>query len=367
MRIEAAVFRRVGELPAIEVIDLDPPRGDEVLVRIAATGICGYDMHVLDGTLPEPMPLVLGHEASGIVEEVGPGEVDLVPGDHVVLSIVPSCGHCSACRAGRVNLCSTAAKMATTGMLGDGTSRLHAGPEVIHHFNSVSSFASYAVVPASGAVRIDPRFDLNVAALLSCAVLTGAGAVFNTAAVPAGASVAVIGCGGVGLSVIEAAKIAKASQIVAIDTRPRNLELAMSVGATHTVDASNQDARASVHRLLPGGVDFVFEAVGSAPTIEQAWALTAAGGATIVVGLAPKGTVVGIDTWGFINEKRILGCFMGSARPAVDVPRLAALVDSGELRVDAMASAKVGLAELPSALEAVKAGESIRCLVVNEA
>ncbi len=366
MRIQAAVFRRVGELPAIEVIELDPPKDGEVLVRIAATGICGSDMHVLDGSLPEPMPLVPGHEAAGIVEEVGPGDVDLVPGDHVVLSIVPSCGHCEACRAGRLNLCATAGQMAATGTLADGTSRLHAGDEVIHHFSAVSSFATHAVVPASGAVRIDPRFDLNVAALLSCAVMTGAGAVFNTAAVPEGASVAVIGCGAVGLSVIEAARIAGASMIVAVDTRTRNLELARSVGATDAVDASASDARASILGLSPGGVDFAFEAVGSAPTIEEAWAVTAAGGALVVVGLPPKGTVVGIDTWGFIYEKRILGCFMGSARPAVDVPRLVALVDSGELRVDAMATDKVTLAELPRVLEAVKAGESIRCMVVND-
>jgi S-(hydroxymethyl)glutathione dehydrogenase/alcohol dehydrogenase len=237
---------------------------------------------------------------------------------------------------------------------------------VIHHFNSVSSFATHAVVPASGAVRIDPQFDLDAAALLSCAVLTGAGAVFNTAAVPAGASVAVIGCGGVGLSVVEAARIAGASPIVAIDTRTRNLELARSVGATHVVDAASAEVRGSVRKISPGGVDYAFEAVGSGPTIEEAWGLTAVGGATVVVGLAPKGTVAGINTWGFISEKRILGCFMGSSRPDVDVPRLAALVDSGELRLDAMATDRVRLAELPRALEAVKAGESVRCLIVND-
>lgn len=366
MRIKAAVFRTVGELPAIETIDLDPPQGDEVLVRIAATGICGSDMHVLDGSLPEPMPLVPGHEASGIVEQVGPGEVDLVVGDHVVLSIVPSCGHCAACRAGRVNLCATAGQMASTGTLSDGTSRLHAGSEVIHHFNSVSSFATHAVVPASGAVRIDRRFDLNTAALLSCAVMTGVGAVFNTASVPSGATVAVIGCGAVGLSVIEAARIAGASMIVAVDTRERNLEIARSVGATAVVDAGGSDVRASIFGLCARGVDFAFEAVGSAPTIEDAWAVTAVGGAMVVVGLPPKGTVVGIDTWGFICEKRILGCFMGSARPSVDVPKLVSLVDSGQLRVDAMATDKVTLDELPNALQAVTAGESIRCIVVNE-
>src|SRR5579863_758054 len=373
MDISAAVMRRIGEFD-IEEIELDPPQPGEVLVEIAACGLCGSDLHVIDGLIPEPMPLVLGHEAAGTVVALGQGVTHLTSGDHVVLSIVPSCGQCRACRSGRSNLCEVAGRMAATGTLADGTARLHLAGERLHHFNSVSSFASHAVVPASGAIRIDKDIDLELAALLSCAVTTGVGAVLNTAAVPAGATVAVIGCGGVGLSVVQGARIAGASCIIAIDTRPNSLELARTLGATDVLQAqgaaseSKEEAFANlvqaVRDLTNGGVDFAFEAYGSPSTIEQAWAMTAVGGASVVVGLPPKGSVASLDPWGFICEKRVLGCFMGSADPARDIPRLVELADRGELRLDALATDRVGLRDLAKAVDATRSGRGIRYLVI---
>jgi S-(hydroxymethyl)glutathione dehydrogenase/alcohol dehydrogenase len=365
VKIAAAVLRSVGGPVTIEEVDLDPPKAGEALVRVAASGICGSDLHVIDGSLPEPLPLVLGHEAAGIVEEVGPGVSSLARGDAVVLSIVPFCGLCSACRRGRVHLCELAGTMASTGTLRDGTSRLHAGGETLHHFNSVSSWATHAVVPESGAVRLEVPLDLERAALLSCAVLTGVGAVLNTAAVPAGATVAVIGCGGVGLSVIEGARIAGASRIVAFDQRASILDAALSAGATDAVDANEGSMVDSLHARQPAGADFVFECVGRSALIEQAWQMTSIGGTTVVVGLPPKGTASTIDNWGFICDKKLLGCFLGSGRPAIDVPRYAELAVRGELRLGGIATDRVSLEELPEALRRAGQGESVRYLLVN--
>lgn len=366
MRIRAAVLRQPGGPLAIEEIELDAPKAYEVLVRIAACGICASDLHVLHGDLPEPMPLVLGHEASGVVEKVGPGVGSLSPGDHVVLSIVCACGSCAACTSGRPHLCSVSGQMAGSGTLADGTSRMHSAGEVIHHFNSVSGFAERVVVPQSGAIRIPAEIDLETAALLSCALTTGVGAVLNTAAVPPGATVAVIGCGGVGLSVVQGARLAGAARIIAIDPRAASLELAGDLGATEIIEASASDVVEAVLERMPGGVDYVFEALGTPETIAAAWAMTASGGTTVVVGLPPKGSVVPIDTWGFICDKRILGCFMGSANPAVDIPRLAALAQSGELVIDALATNRVALSALPETMALAGKGRAARYLVIPD-
>jgi S-(hydroxymethyl)glutathione dehydrogenase / alcohol dehydrogenase len=365
MRMQAAVLWQPGTPVEILDVDLAAPRDQEVLVKIAACGVCASDLHVVDGDLPEPMPLVLGHEASGVVVETGPRVEGLEAGDHVVLALVPSCGRCETCLAGRPNFCELSAQMGATGTLADGTSRLSVDGTQLHHFNSVSSFAEYAVVPESAAVAIRTDVPLDVAALVSCAVITGYGAVFNTAGVEEGASVAVWGCGGVGLNVVQAARLAGARQIVAVDARPEKLETARLLGATDLVTAgADGDTVAAVRDLSDGGVDYAFEAVGREQTVREAWDAARAGGTTVVLGLMPKGKLLTIDPWHFIYEKTLKGCFLGSARIGTDIPRIVDRYHAGELDLDELISHRMTLAELPEAFDRLRAGNAARQLVV---
>jgi S-(hydroxymethyl)glutathione dehydrogenase/alcohol dehydrogenase len=362
---QAAVLWKPGTPVEILAVELEPPRAGEVLVRIAACGVCASDLHVVDGWLPEPLPLVLGHEASGVVVETGPGVERLRPGDHVVLALAPSCGECESCRRGRRHLCELGERMAETGALADGTSRLSVDGVRLHHFNAVSSFAEHAVVPESVAVRIRKDVGLETAALVGCAALTGWGAVTRIAGVEQGASVAVWGCGGVGLSALQAARLAGAGTIVAVDTRAEKLELAERLGATDTVRAVPDAATARrVRHATGGGVDYAFEAIGSEETIREAWDALGPGGTVVVLGIPPKGASVTIDTWGFISEKAIKGCFLGSAQIQEDVPRLVDLYAEGALRLEELVSDRLPLARLPEALERLRSGDAVRQLIV---
>jgi S-(hydroxymethyl)glutathione dehydrogenase/alcohol dehydrogenase len=365
VKARAAVLWRPGEPVEILEVDLAPPKAGEVLVKIAACGVCASDLHVVDGELPEPMPLVLGHEASGLVVETGPGVEGLKEGDHVVLALVPSCGRCRPCREGRPNFCEVGGRMAATGTLADGTSRLSVNGTELHHFNSVSSLADYAVVPESAAVAIRQDMPLDVAALFGCAVITGYGAVVNTARVEAGASVAVWGCGGVGLNCIQSARLAGAATILAIDVSSEKLEAARRFGATTVVNAQADDPVSAVRDATGGlGADYVFEAIGREETVRQAWDAARAGGTVVVVGMIPKGQTLTIDPWHFIYEKTLKGCFLGSARIAIDIPRLANLYVEGRLQLDELVSRKLPLAELPEAFDRLRAGDVLRQVVV---
>jgi S-(hydroxymethyl)glutathione dehydrogenase/alcohol dehydrogenase len=365
MKTEAAVLWRPGEPVEICEVELAPPREGEVLVEIAACGVCHSDLHVVEGALPEPLPLVLGHEASGRVQAVGPGVESLEPGDHVVLALVPACGTCAECVGGRPNFCQVGARMAATGTLADGTSRLSLNGTTLHHFNSVSSFARHAVVPESVAVKIRVDVALDNVALVGCAVLTGCGAVLNTAEVGEGASVAVWGCGGVGLNVVQGARLAGAAQIVAIDTRPDKLGLARTFGATDVVEAGREvDVVAVVRDLTGGGPDYAFEAIGTEPTIQQAWEAAGPRGTVVVVGIMPKGKTLTIDPWQFFSEKTLKGSFLGSARVREDVPRLVDLYAVGDLRLEELIDRRIRLSELPEAFERLRAGDGLRQLVV---
>ena len=356
---------RPGEPVEIAEVDLAPPREGEVLVKIAACGVCASDLHVVDGDLPEPLPLVLGHEASGVVAEVGPGVDTLAPGDHVVLALVPSCGECAECRRGRPTFCEVGARMAATGTLADGTSRLSLNGTTLHHFNSISSFAGHAVVPESVAVKIRPDVPLETAALLGCAVLTGFGAVVNTAQVREGASVAVWGCGGVGLNVVQGARYAGAAQIVGVDLRREKLDLARLLGATDVVEAaSGVDVVSAVRELTAGGPDYAFEAIGTEATIQQAWQAAGARGTVVVVGIMPRGRALTIDPWQFFAEKTLKGSFLGSARVRTHIPLLADLYSGGVLQLDPLVSRRIRLDELPEAFDRQRAGEELRQLVV---
>jgi S-(hydroxymethyl)glutathione dehydrogenase/alcohol dehydrogenase len=365
VKTEAAVLWHPGEAVEILEVDLAPPREGEVLVDIAACGVCHSDLHVVDGDLPEPLPLVLGHEASGVVAEVGPGVESLAPGDHVVLALVPACGRCAECIQGRPNFCEVGARMAATGTLADGTSRLSLNGTTLHHFNSVSSFSGHAVVPESVAVKIRDDVSLDTVALVGCAVLTGCGAVSNTAGVPEGACVAVWGCGGVGLNIVQGARLAGAAQIVAVDVRPEKLELARDLGATAVVHADEGvDVVAAVRELTDGGPGYAFEAIGTEPTVQQAWEAAGPRGTVVVVGILPKGKTLTIDPWQFFAEKTLKGSFLGSARVREDIPRLIDLYAAGELRLEELVDRRIPLAELPAAFDRLRAGDGLRQLVV---
>jgi Zn-dependent alcohol dehydrogenase len=349
----------------IEVVDveLDGPRAGEVLVKIAASGVCASDLHVLDGELPEPFPIVLGHEAAGVVVETGPEATRLAAGDHVLLTLVPSCGVCPRCKRGLQNFCERAWNAAGEGGLLDGTSRLSRNGTSIAPFGLVGAFAEYAVVPESGAVVIPDEAPLGTACLISCAVVTGVGAVLNTAAVPEGASVAVWGCGGIGLNVVQGARLAGASEIVAVDVRPEQLELARRVGATATVHAGEQDTVEAVRELTGGGADYVFEALGRESTIQQAWAAAAIRGTVVVVGMMPRGAALEIDPWNFVTEKTLKGCFLGSTRIHEDIPRLVELYLTGELRLDDLVSRRLPLDRIQDAFDDLRAGTTARQVI----
>jgi Zn-dependent alcohol dehydrogenase len=364
MKITAAVLAGPGMRFEVGEVDLAPPGVGEVLVKVAASGLCRSDLNALVGKRSlTPFPVVLGHEAAGVVVDTGPGIERLRPGEPVVMSIVPSCGHCPACKRGLPNHCATASAVMAAGNLLDGSSRLTRGGERVSHFLAVSSFAQYAVVPESGAVAVRPDMPLDQAALISCAVLTGFGAVHHTAQVRPGSRVAVFGCGGVGLNIVQGARIAGAARIIAIDVNSEKLELSRRLGATNLVHAAEQDPVAAIRDLV-GGVDYAFEALGSEQTIRQAWDSLDVRGEAVVVGLMRHGATVTLDADPFVDEKRIRGCYFGSSVLAQDVPALVDLYLTGELLLDDIISHRIGLPDLDEAFERLRAGEGARSVVV---
>jgi S-(hydroxymethyl)glutathione dehydrogenase/alcohol dehydrogenase len=369
-RVRAAVLRAPGAEVELLDVELERPRAGEVEVAITAAGVCGSDVHVLAGDWDVPMPVVLGHEGAGVVTRVGDGVTDLAAGDHVVLSWVPQCGECRQCRAGRPWQCELVATVvAPGGVLYDGTSRWRqTDGEVLHHYLGVSAFAERVVVPRSGAVRIREDAPLDVVAVVGCAVATGVGAVLHTAAVPAGATVAVIGCGGVGLCCVQGARLAGAATIVACDLDPAKLEVAVRVGATGTVDARAGDPVAALRAAAPDGLDFVFDAIGRIETTEQAIAALGLGGAAVVVGLPPTGRTARFDPLVLAeSNQRILGSNYGSVDPQRDIPWLVDRYMDGELDLDALVSGRRPLEEAGAALADLAAGRSLRTLLITGA
>ena len=272
--VKAAVLYETKTPLVVEELDLDEPQAGEVLVKIGAAGICRSDRHFMHGDAPIALPVVLGHEGAGTVEKVGPGVTSVRPGQQVILSFVPACGRCKSCITGNSHLCDNHA--ATGPNMYDGTTRLHKGDQRIHHMGKTACFAEYSVVPEAGCVPIDSPVPMDKAALIGCCVLTGVGAVTSSANVKPGSTVAVIGCGGVGLNVIMGAALVNASKIIAVDIRESQLEFAMKFGATHTVNASDKDPVAQVRELTDGkGADYTFEVFGSADTVKAAYDMRA--------------------------------------------------------------------------------------------
>ena len=357
------MLREPGAAVTVEEVELAPPREDEVLVRVAAAGVCRSDLHFADGILGEGRwPMVLGHEGAGVVESVGERVTHVAPGDRVAFSFVPPCARCSACRSGRPNLCETAGRAALRGTLLDGTSRLRLDGTELQHCLLTSCFAERAVLAGAGAIPLPDGIPLWQAALLGCGVVTGVGAVRNTARVQPGAAVCVVGCGGVGLHVLAGAKLADAATIVAVDRDPAKLELARRRGATHVLDVA--EGPRAVRRLTDGGVDHAFEVVGRPETIRFAWDVLRPGGSAVVVGLAGRGVEVSLPAIEFLSEKSILGCYYGSADVAVDLPELVQLVGDGQLELGEVVSHFANLEGVQDALDRLRAGEGARTILV---
>ena len=372
MRIRAAVLNEMGAAAPyaqsqplkIEEIELDPPGPGEVLVKIAAAGLCHSDLSVIEGNRPRPMPMALGHEAAGVVQELGTGVDDLKKGDHVVMVFVPSCGHCLPCSEGRPALCEPGAAANTAGTLLSGARRLHRDGHDVHHHLGVSGFAEYATVSRRSLVKVDPELPLDEAALFGCAVLTGVGAVINTGRVPAGSTVAVVGLGGVGLSSILGAVAAGASRVVAVDLSDEKLGLARQIGATDTFNAGSPDAVNEIKEALKGGVEYAFEMAGSVRALELAYKITRRGGTTVTAGLPPPTHTLPLPAVNLVAEERTLkGSYIGTCVPVRDLPRYVELYRRGKLPVDRLMSAHLRLDEINHGFDLLQQGKVVRQVV----
>lgn len=358
--MKAAVLREApGEL-AVEEVTVAAPESREVLVANAAAGLCHSDLHFMDGSYPWPLPAVLGHESAGVVTAVGKDVSYVAPGDHVITCVSVFCGECERCLTGHPALCSDPSVRRPFGA----PPRLSKGEEPISQFSELGSFAEELLVHERAVVKIPADIPLDRAALVGCGVITGVGAVFNTAKVSPGTTVAVVGCGGIGLNCVQGARIAGALRVIAVDTVASKLELAASFGATDLVDAGAGDPVAQVRDLTGGGVDYSFEAIGTKPTVEAVYAMARPGGTAVVIGMLPLGTKVEIDGGDFLAERRLLGCLMGSNRFRVDMPRILELYRQGRLKLDELVSARITLDGLNAAAAELRTGTVARSVVV---
>lgn len=372
MKITAAVlhnsplpppYRKTRPLH-IEEVDLAPPQYGEVLVEVKAAGLCHSDLSVINGDRPRPVPMVLGHEAAGIVREIGDHVTTVEPGDHVVMVFVPSCGHCIPCCEGRPALCEPGNAANGRGELLGGGRRLSIQAEPVHHHVGVSAFASYTVLSERSLIKIDPSIPFEIAALFGCAVLTGVGAVVNSASLRAGQSVAIAGLGGVGLSAVLGAVAAGASRIVALDLSEEKLAFARTLGATDCFNAARSTVVDEVREATGGGVDFGFEMAGSVRALETAFAITRRGGTTISAGLANPASTFALSPVKLVGEERVLrGSYVGSCVPKRDIPRYAALYQRGRLPVDKLLTSTSPLAEINQALDSLAQGQTVRHIV----
>jgi Zn-dependent alcohol dehydrogenase len=365
MQIQAAILWEQGQPLSVECTDLDHPGPGEVLVEVRAAGVCHSDLHPARGDWPMKTPAVLGHEGAGIVREVGAGVDSLRRDDHVVFCWAPACGACPPCREGRAVLCDRVEKVTYRNRLPSGEARLRARNRPVAPFLGTACFADFAVVAEAGAVRVPPDVSFAALATVGCAVVTGVGAVTNAARVTAGARVAVIGAGGVGLNVIQAAATAGAEAVIAIDLRPAPLEIAKRFGATHVVPAA--DGVADVVRELTAGrgADIVFDTVGFAATLSDALASTRKGGTVVLTGLSGGDTRSAFPMFPFVmEEKRLTGSVYGSGQPSRDIPDLVARYQAGRLKLDELVSRTYPLSGINDALAALAAGDGARGIIL---
>lgn len=360
--MKAAVLREVNHPLEIEDIQISKPESREVLVRTVAAGVCHSDLHFQNGSYPYSLPTVLGHEAAGIVEAVGSDVTYVKPGDHVISCLSAFCGHCEFCLTGHMSLCQEPELQRTS----EQPSRISKDGNHLEQFLNLSSFAEYMLLHEHAIAKIRDDMPLDRAALIGCSVTTGIGSVIHTAAVEPGSTVAVIGCGGVGLSCINGAAIAGASRIIAIDTIASKLSLARKFGATDVVDARQEDTIQSVREMTGGGVHYAFEAIGLKSTAEQAFKIIRRGGTATIIGMIPFGTMVEIHGPEFLGEKKLQGSYLGSNRFRVDMPRFVDFYLAGKLNLDDMISNRIKLEDINEAFAQLKTGEVARNVIMFE-
>ena len=369
MKIRAAVLRESG-LPRpyceskplqIEEVELDGPKRGEVLVQIKAVGLCHSDLVAINGERGKPMPIVIGHEAAGIVVELGEGVQGFDKGDHVVPTYVASCGHCEMCAVGRPALCEPATMTNADAVLGDGTTRLHKNGQRIHHHSGVAGFAEYAVMSKDALIKIDKSIPFEHAALFGCGVVTGVGALLNTAGVKPGEHVAVVGLGGVGLSALLAAVAAGAGRIIALDLNPQKLQLARELGADFAINAADSDCVSQVREATLGGSHVAVETAGSAKALETAYQITRRGGTTVTAGMPGPEAKITLSHLSLSAEERCLkGSYMGSCVPKRDIPRYLSMFQDGKLPVDKLLSRIIGFNDLNAAMDRLDDAATVR-------
>lgn len=373
MKIRAAVLETIGASAPyaqsqplkIREVELAPPGHGEVLIRIRAAGLCHSDLSVISGDRPRPVPMVLGHESAGEVVECGPGVTDLAPGDRVVLVFMPSCGCCMPCMEGRPALCEPGAASNGAGTLLSGARRLAMNGQPVNHHVGVSCFADYAVVSRRSCVKLEADISFEEASLFGCAVLTGVGAVINTARLQAGTTAAVLGLGGVGFSALLAAVASGAREVIALDLNEDKLALARELGATATVNAGDPDAMEQVKALTQGGVDVAFEMAGAVAALELAWRITRRGGSTVTAGLPHPDKRFALPPVQLVAEERILrGSYIGSSVPARDIPRYIEMYQRGKLPVDRLMGEKLTLEDINRGFDRMASGLSLRDVIV---
>lgn len=358
--MKAAVFREVNKPMEIEEISVSKPGPREVLIRTKAAGICHSDLHFWNGSYPGQVPMVLGHESAGVVEQVGSDVHYVKPGDHVITCLSVFCGHCEQCLTGHMSLC----KEPETNRTKEEEPRLSHNDQPLTQFAQLGSFAEMMLVHEHALVKVREDMPMDRAALIGCGVTTGIGAVIHTAKVEPGSTVAVIGCGGIGLSAINGAALAGAARIIAVDMVPSKLELARKFGATDVIDASDGEAVGKVIEMTGGGVHYSFEAIGLKSTAEQAFQMLRAGGAATIIGMIPPGQMVSLHGVDFLSEKKIQGSFMGSNRFRVDMPRFIDFYLQGKLHLDDLISNRIALTDINEGMEALKTGEIARSVIM---
>jgi S-(hydroxymethyl)glutathione dehydrogenase/alcohol dehydrogenase len=367
MKFKAAVLNKVNEPLTLDTLEMAPLAPSDVLVRIRASGLCHTDLEVIQGSLAYPLPIVLGHEGAGIVEAVGSGVTQVKPGDHVICSWNPHCGHCFYCERDLPILCEPFSRHQPKGLLLDGTSRMRRGGEQVHHYSVTSTHAEYTVVPESGAIPVPKELPFDRACIIGCGVMTGVGAAVRKAKVEAGSNVVAIGCGAVGLNVLQGAKLADAGSIIAVDVGKAKLDRAASFGATHLVDASAGDVVERIKALTEGrGADYVFEAAGSKSTFRLAVEAVRPGGQVVWLGKINVSEEVGFRWGSLMGERRIVRSSYGDARPRRDFPWLAKEYLAGRLKLDELITKRIRLEDINAGFASLARGEGIRTVVMFE-